>query len=62
MHEILKDKKGTREYEEYFLNYVPSRKGKENDELMGFKQKIASNQKTIRKKSKNKKTKKFIKI
>ena len=61
MHELLKDKKGSREYEEYFLNYQPNNKSNEN-EVDKFKKKMAKKQKTLKKKSKSKKTKKYIKI
>lgn len=62
LYNKLKDKKGTDEYNEYFLNYVPSNKYKENEELKEFKKKMSNKQKTIKKKSKKCKTKKYIKI
>jgi hypothetical protein len=47
MFEKLKNKKGTREYDEWFLNYNPIEKHKKNKALKGkaaeiFKEKIAS--------------------
>jgi hypothetical protein len=60
MYNLLKDKKGTYEYDEYFLNYKPYSM-KEKDELIEFKKKVA-NKKTIKKGSKNKKTKKRLRF
>lgn len=59
IYEKMKDKKGTDEYDEYFLNYVPLNKKKEIEELEEFKKKKCNKQKTIKKKSKKNKTKKI---
>lgn len=66
MHEKLKDKKGTKEYDEYFLNYQPASKKEKGEikELREFKKKMSKKQKskksteTKKNKSKNIKTKK----
>lgn len=61
IYELLKDKKNSREYEEYFLNYQPINKSKKN-EVDKLQKKMAKKQKTLKKKTKSKKTKKYIKI
>ena len=62
IYELMKDKKGTKDFDEYFLNYNPSNKNKNNDDgdkdvnVEEFKKKM-NKRKTTKRKTKQRKTK-----
>jgi len=53
----LKGKRGTKEYDEYFLRYTPGEKGRDNDSVKTKKKTI---KKTIKKKKKTRKVNDFL--